>query len=595
VIAALRATGEIMAAAWRDSPGRMALSVVLMILGGAAAPLLALALKDGINQAVANDLTGAALTGGLVGTLAVCALMLQHFAFIPYGEAADLVTITMDCELIELANGSAGLEHHERPDYADEIALLRKEIGQYPDALVGLMALLSLGVSIAFTAWLLASVSPWLMLLPVAALLPMYATHRAQEVQNAARGRSATVSRQARNLFELGTSAAPAKEIRVFRLQDEFRRRHRALWADEGRVLANAELSSTLIEAAGQLAFSAAYIAAVLLSLRQAISGHGSVGSVVLVVTLATQVNRQVNAALEMFRRLQRMTRGMTRLRWLRALLAAQQPPPADAEVPDSIRTGIRLTDVAFAYPGTGRASLHEVSLTLPAGSTVAIVGENGAGKTTLVKLLCRFYDATAGAIDLDGTDIRRFPLDAWRARIATGFQDFVRFEVAARQTVGVGDLPFLNDDNAVLAALDRASATSVIDQLDQGLTTQLGKTYADGRELSGGQWQKLALSRAMMREAPLLLILDEPTSALDAEAEHQLFERYAEHSRRIGQANGTITVLVSHRFSTVKMADLIVVVANGHIAEAGNHAALLEFGGTYASLYRLQAAAYQS
>lgn len=595
MIAALRATGEIMAAAWRDSPGRMALSVVLMILGGAAAPLLALGLRDGINQAVAGDVTGAALTGGLVGVLAVCSLMLQHFAFIPYGEAADLVTVTMDRELIELASGSAGLEHHERSDYADEIALLRKEIGQYSDALVGLMALLSLGVSMAFTAWLLASVSPWLMLLPVAALLPVYATHRAQDVQNTARERSATVSRQARNLFELGTSAAPAKEIRVFRLQDEFRRRHRALWSDEGRVLARAELKSALIEAAGQLAFSAAYIAAVLLSLRQAISGHGSVGSVVLVIILATQVNRQVNSALEMFRRLQRMTRGMTRLRWLRALLAAQQPPPADAEVPDSIRTGIRFTDVAFAYPGTGRASLQDVSLTLPAGSTVAIVGENGAGKTTLVKLLCRFYDATAGAIDLDGTDIRRFPLDAWRARIATGFQDFVRFEVAARQTVGVGDLPFSNDDNAVLAALDRASAAGVIDQLDQGLATQLGKTYADGRELSGGQWQKLALSRAMMREAPLLLILDEPTSALDAEAEHQLFERYAEHGRRIGQANGTITVLVSHRFSTVKMADLIVVVADGHIAEAGNHASLLELGGTYASLYRLQAAAYQS
>ncbi|MGW6929776.1 ABC transporter ATP-binding protein [Lentzea sp. NPDC054927] len=595
MIAALRATGEIMAAAWRDSPGRMALSVVLMILGGAAAPLLALALRDGINQAVAGDVTGAALTGGVVGALAVCSLMVQHFAFIPYGEAADLVTVTMDSELIELANGSAGLEHHERPDYADEIALLRKEIGQYPDALVGLMALLSLGVSMAFTAWLLASVSPWLMLLPVAALLPVYATHRAQNVQNGARERSATVSRQARNLFELGTGTAPAKEIRVFRLQDEFRRRHRALWADEGRVLARAELRSALIEAAGQLAFSAAYIAAVLLSLRQAISGHGSVGSVVLVIILATQVNRQVNSALEMFRRLQRMTRGMTRLRWLRALIAAQQPPPADAAVPGSILTGIRFTDVAFAYPGTGRASLQEVGLTLPAGSTVAIVGENGAGKTTLVKLLCRFYDATAGAIDLDGTDIRRFPLDAWRARIATGFQDFVRFEVAARHTVGVGDLPFLNDDNAVLAAVDRASAAGVIDQLDRGLATQLGKTYADGRELSGGQWQKLALSRAMMREAPLLLILDEPTSALDAEAEHQLFERYAEHGRRIGEANGTITVLVSHRFSTVKMADLIIVVANGHIAEVGNHAELLELGGTYASLYGLQAEAYQS
>lgn len=595
MIAALRATGEIMAAAWRGSPGRMAVSVVLMILGGAAAPLLALALKDGINQVVAGDMAGAALTGGFVGALAVCALILQHFAYIPYAEAADLVLVTMDCELIELANGSAGLEHHERPDYADEIALLRKEIGQYSDALVGLMALLSLAVSITFTAWLLASVSAWLMLLPVVALVPMFATHRAQQVQNRAREHSATVSRQARNLFELGTSAAPAKEIRVFRLRAEFRRRHRALWAEEGRVLARAELTSALVEAAGQLAFSAAYIGAVLLALRQAIVGHGSVGSVVLVITIATQINRQVNSALEMFRRLQRMARGMTRLRWLRTLIAAQQPPPADAEVPDSIRVGLRLTGVAFAYPGTGRTSLEEVSLTLPAGSTVAIVGENGTGKTTLVKLLCRFYDATAGAIELDGTDIRRFPLDAWRARIATGFQDFVRFEVTARQTVGVGDLPLFDDDNAVLAALDRASATSVIDQLDQGLATQLGKTYADGRELSGGQWQKLALGRAMMRPAPLLLILDEPTSALDAEAEQQLFERYAEHGRRIGQANGTITVLVSHRFSTVKMADLILVVADGHIAEAGDHASLLALDGTYAGLYHLQAAAYRS
>jgi ATP-binding cassette subfamily B protein len=593
MIAALRAVGEIMAAAWRDSPGRMALSVVLMVLGGAAAPLLALALEHGINEAVAGNLTGAALTGGFVGALAVCALILQHFAYIPYAEAANLVLVTMDCELIELANGSAGLEHQERPDYADEIALLRQEIGQYEDALVGLMALLSLAVSIAFTAWLLASVSAWLVLLPVAALVPMFTAHRSQQVNNHARERSATVSRQARKLFELGTSAAPAKEIRVFRLQNEVRRRHRALWADEGRLLARAELTSALVESAGQLAFSAAYIGAVLLALRQAIAGHGSVGSVVLVLTLATQVNRQVNSALEMFRRLQRMARCMTRLRWLRTLIAAQQPPPADAEVPDSIRVGIRLTGVAFAYPGTGRTSLEEVSLTLPAGSIVAIVGENGAGKSTLVKLLCRFYDATAGSVELDGTDIRRFPIDAWRTRIAAGFQDFVRLEVAARQTVGVGDLPLIEDDDAVLAALDRAGAASVVDQLDQGLATQLGKTYTNGTELSGGQWQKLALGRAMMRQAPLLLILDEPTSALDADAEHQLFERYAEHGRRIGQANGTITVLVSHRFSTAKMADLILVVADGHIAEAGDHASLLGLDGTYASLYHLQAAAY--
>jgi len=594
MIAALRATADIMAVAWRNGPGRMLASIILMVTGGAAAPLMTLVLRDGINDAVAGHVGGAVTAGALIGLLAVCAVILQHFAYAPYAEASELAVIEMDSEMVEMVGGSPGLEHLERTDYADEIALLRRELGQFHDALVGLMALLSLVVSFVITAWLLTSVSAWLLLLPVVAVVPMFTTHRAQQVQNHARERSATVSRQAKNLFELGTSAGPAKEIRVFRLQDEFRRRHRELWHEEGRVLARGELVSASVEAVGQLVFSVAYVGAVLLALRQTITGHGSIGSVVLVITLATQVNRQVNSALGMFRNLQRMALGMERLRWLRKLIAAQQPPPADAALPEVITSGITLRDASFTYPGTEKMSLTDVNLTLPAGAIVAIVGENGAGKTTLCKLLCRFYDATSGSVELDGTDIRRFPIDAWRRRIATGFQDFVRFEVAARQTVGVGDFPRLDDSDAVMGALDRASATGVIDQLDKGLDTQLGKTWADGRELSGGQWQKLALGRAMMREAPLFLILDEPTSALDAEAEHQLFERYAEHGRRIGAANGTITVLVSHRFSTVRMADLILVVDGGHLVEAGDHATLLAKNGTYAGLYGLQAAAYQ-
>jgi ATP-binding cassette, subfamily B, bacterial len=592
---ALRGTVDVMAVAWRNSRGRMAMAIVLMTLGGAASPLLSLALREGINRAVSGDVTGATLVGGLIGVLAICALILQHFAYIPYTEAAELAVITMETELIELAAGSPRLDHHERADYADEISLMRKDIGRYSEALVGLMALLSLVVSFGVTAWLLASLSPLLLLVPVVAVLPLFATHRAQQVLNQARERSATASRQVRNLFELGTSAVSAKEIRVFRLQDEFRRRHRALWADVGRGLAHGEMRAAMVEAAGQLSFSVAYVGAVLFALRQTIADHGNIGDVVMVITLAIQVNAQVNSALELFRRLQRMTYAMTRMRWLRTLIAAQQPPPADTEMPDSIRTGVQLCDVTFRYPGTGRPSLAGVDLTLPAGSIVAIVGENGSGKTTLCKLLCRFYDTTSGTIKLDGVDISRFPVDSWRSRIATGFQDFVRFEVVARQTVGLGELSLAGDDDAVLAALDRAGATGVLRQLDEGLATQLGKSWANGTELSGGQWQKLALGRAMMRDDPLILILDEPTSALDAEAEHQLFERYAEHGRRIGRANGTITILVSHRFSTVGMADLILVVADGRILEAGDHSSLLARGGTYAGLYRLQAAAYQT
>jgi len=184
-------------------------------------------------------------------------------------------------------------------------------------------------------------------------------------------------------------------------------------------------------------------------------------------------------------------------------------------------------------------------------------------------------------------------PVDEWRARIAAGFQDFVRYELPAQQVVGVGDLPRVSSEPAVRAALDRADAAGLPADLPDGLRTHLGKSYADGVELSGGQWQKLALGRAMMREAPLLLVLDEPTSALDPEAEHALFQRYAEHAKRVAGRTGGVTVFVSHRFSTVRMADLIVVVGDGRVVETGDHAALMAAGGLYSELFTLQAKAY--
>jgi len=358
--------------------------------------------------------------------------------------------------------------------------------------------------------------------------------------------------------------------------------------------MARAQRRATLVAASGQLVFAAAYVTAVLLVVRQAIAGRSAVGDVVLVITLAAQINQQVSAALSQVRNMQRVSYGFTRLRWLRDLVAATETTDTDAPMPERIGAGITLTGVSFTYPGTDRPVLDGVDLLLPAGATVAIVGENGAGKTTLVKLLCRFYEATSGTIALDGVDIRRIPVDAWRDRIAAGFQDFVRLEAPAQHTVGVGDLPRIDDESAVRTALGRARATDVIDRLDQGLSTHLGKTYADGTELSGGQWQKLALGRAMMRESPLLLILDEPTSALDAESEHRLFEQYAANARRLGEASGSITVLVSHRFSTVRMADLILVVDGGRVAEAGSHDELMAVDGLYAELFTLQAAAYR-
>ena len=580
--------------AWAHGKVKIVTSVVLTLLSGAAWPLLALALKGATNAALAHDVTTATVDGALIGVGAIAVLILQHFAYFPYTELAEIGAVSLEAELIQLANGSARLEHHERPEYADKISVLRRELAQFPQGFVGLFTSLSLAVSMAVTAYLLASVSPWLLLLPIAAVPPVLTGQRAQRIIEKSKDDSAATTRQAWHLFHLSTSAASAKELRVFRLQGEIRRRHAALWRDAGLTLWRGQRRAAIVTAAGQIVFAFAYVVAVLLVVRQAVAGHSRVGDIVLVITLAAQVNQQVNNGLQVLQQLQRSAQGLTRLRWLRELVRSQEPARSDAPIPERITSGIELRGVSFSYPGAAKAVLGDVDLRLPAGSTVALVGENGAGKTTLVKLLCRFYEATSGVVTLDGVDINRFPLAQWRQRIAAGFQDFARFELLAHETVGVGELPMIDDEDAVLAALDRARSTDVIDRLEDGLRTQLGKSYTQGAELSGGQWQKLALGRAMMRELPLLLVLDEPTSALDAEAEHQLFERYAENARRVGQQTGAITVLVSHRFSTVRMADVILVVAGGRIAEAGDHESLLAEDGLYAELYTMQAAAYK-
>ncbi len=263
--------------------------------------------------------------------------------------------------------------------------------------------------------------------------------------------------------------------------------------------------------------------------------------------------------------------------------------------MPTRLRDGITLEGVSFAYPGTDRLVLQDVDLTLPAGAVVAIVGENGAGKTTLVKLLSKFYEPTCGS------DPRRRRRARAHARPTNGvvdspgaYQDFFRFEFRARHSVGVGDIPRLDDQPAVVdrgrsrrrRRRRRASSSS-------GLDTQLGPTWPDGVEVSFGQWQKLALARGFMRDVPLLLVLDEPTAALDAETEHALFERYAAGGR--GETDdGRITILVSHRFSTVRMADLIVVLDGARVVEVGGHDDLMARNGPYAELYGIQAAAYR-
>src|SRR6185503_18466771 len=327
---------------------------------------------------------------------------------------------------------------------------------------------------------------------------------------------------------------------------------------------------------------------------------HATPGQIVLVLAAGSRLSAYIGATVGEIGFLRGFwLEGSRRLAWLEDYAAAHAEH-ANAPVPSRMKQGIRLEHVCFTYPGTTRRVLEDVNLELPPGAVVAIVGENGAGKSTLVKLLCRMYQPDEGRILIDGVDLARMPVEEWRSRLAGAFQDFFPFEFKARHSVGVGDVPRLDDEPAVVTAVGRAGAGDVVERLPAGLETQLGPTWPEGVEVSFGQWQKLALARGFMRDHPLLLVLDEPTAALDAETEHALFERYAAAARgggngsREGAGEGRITILVSHRFSTVRMADLIVVLDGARVAQVGTHDDLMAKGGPYAELYSIQAAAYR-
>ncbi len=406
-------------------------------------------------------------------------------------------------------------------------------------------------------------------------------------VERAAEERGASANRLARHLFTTATTAPPGKEVRVTRIGDRLVKERRAAWERWYAPVAAARWGSAMWHTLGWAIFGAAYVGAVVfVSSRPA----ATPGQVLLVLAAGSRLSAYIGATVGEIGFLRGFwLDGSRRMAWLEDY-AASLTENADTPAPERLVEGIRFEHVSFAYPGTDRRVLDDVNLELRPGLVVAIVGENGAGKSTLVKLLCRLYQPSEGRIRVDGVDLSRIPAGEWRSRVAGAFQDFFRFEFRARYTVGVGDLPWLEDVPAVAAAVERAGAGDVVERLASGLETQLGATWPGGVEVSFGQWQKLALARGFMRDCPLVLVLDEPTAALDAETEHALFERYAAAAR----GGGRITILVSHRFSTVRMADLIVVLDGARVVEVGSHEALMAKNGQYAELYGIQAAAYR-
>ncbi|MGX4653864.1 ABC transporter ATP-binding protein [Micromonospora sp. SCSIO 07396] len=612
-------------ALWRTSlrqDRRKALTALVLVVAGAVAwPLVAVLLRVLFDAVTAGRPVAASLAGVGVAVGLIAGLTLGHFAHIAYFELAELDVLHVHQELMDATNGTPGMAHFERSAFADKITVLEQDVEQLRVGLQAVLTGVGLAVAMALTTVVLAVLHPLLLLLPLAAVPPLLAGRWAERTVDRAREAGAESTRRAAGLFRLATDAAAGKELRIFGLTGEVRRRHRGHWQDATRRLWRAQLVASLVRMTGQLAFAAGYVLAVLLILRDAVAGRRGVGDVILVVTIAAQVNQQVAAAVGVLQDLQRLRSVYHRLDEVHDLVrtADRHPTPGDptpghtaagptvgagstaalgsvaaGAPPARLREGIRLAGVTLCYPGGAEPVVDGLDLHLPAGATVAVVGENGAGKTTVVKLLCGLLTPTSGRILVDGVELATLSLPAWRARIAAGFQDFVRFELPARQAVGVGDLPRRDDDQAVRTALGRAGADDLVGQLDEGLDTPLGRSHTDGAELSGGQWQKLALGRAFMRDDPLLVVLDEPTAALDAEAEYALFARYREQAREVAARTGAISVFVSHRFSTVQLADLIVVLADGAVAEAGSHADLLAAGGQYAEMFELQARAYR-
>lgn len=490
---------------------------------------------------------------------------------------------------VDLVHHAAQLDLYqfENPVFYDKLERARRQTTSRTVLLSQTLSQVQDVISLSLLGVGLVAFNPWLIVILVLAVIPSFLGETYFNERSYSLTRSWTPERRELDYLRyLGASAETAKEVKVFGLENYLTERFKSLsdkyYLENRRIAVGRAVWGTALSALGTVAYYAAYV----FVLSQALTGSITVGT----MTFLSGAFQRMNGLLQgIMGRFSNIAESALYLQDLFEFFEIRPSIAANLQgrrVPTPIAEGFRFENVSFKYPDSDIWAIKNLSFTLHTGEKLALVGENGAGKTTIVKLLARLYLPTEGRILLDGHELSEYNLADLRAHIGVIFQDYIRYEMTVAENIAVGDIARRHDSSAIEEAAHKSLAHEVVDRLPQRFGQVLGKRFKEGQELSGGQWQKVALARAYMRDAQLV-VLDEPTSALDARAEHEVFQRF---SRLI---EGKMAVLISHRFSTVRMADRILFLERGQLLEYGSHEELLALGGKYAELFQLQAKGY--
>lgn len=582
---------------FRYQPGRTIVAC-LGVLGSALIALTALWAGLIVQAAITHDSPLAVVSvAALVATVAIN-WSLGQAAGGARITLAEQIGFELDRRIAATTASMPGIAHFERPDVADEIQILQQNRGILGGGLSSLLYNVDTIVMTIVTLTMVGLIDPRLLFLAVTAVPALVGSRVRYRRTQAAEEASAPDGRLVRHLADKLATPEAAMELRVFGAGRAFRQRLRATVAAWRKPVVEAEKASAWISFVEDALFTIVLGAVIVWLVWAAANGRASASAVVIGVVAARQIQQALLSTIDGVGGaggLIDTARLVRRIRWLDALADQDRHRYAGTLAPpDTLQRGIRLDDVTYTYESADRPALEHVTIDLAAGSTVAIVGENGAGKSTLVKLLIGLYQPTRGIISVDDVDLRDIDIESWHQQTTAAFQDYAVLEVLLREAVGVGDLTHIDDANVVTGAVRNADASTLVANLPSGLETQLGTRWDGGVGLSGGQWQRLALARGQMRPTPLLMVLDEPTASLDAHSERAMFQRFSQIADTAGEARGAVTLLVTHRFSTTRDADRILVLDNGRLIEDGTHNDLMALNGQYAELYRLQAAGYQ-